>query len=80
MRRAQTCKILSLQTLEALSQFQELMLHYLMLILQQVKLTSKAHVDYEVPDDDGEECTYDVSLKYTQGTNNFTDIICYNHR
>ena len=39
------------------------------------QITSKAHVDYEVPDDDGEDRTYNVSLKYTQGTNNFTDII-----
>ena len=39
------------------------------------QITSKAHVDFEVPDDDGEDGTYNVSLKYTQGTNNFTDII-----
>ena len=39
------------------------------------QITSKAHVDYETPDDDGLDRTYNVSLKYTQGTNNFTDII-----
>ena len=39
------------------------------------QITSKAHVDYETPDDDGLDHTYNVSLKYTQGTNNFTDII-----
>ena len=39
------------------------------------QITSKAHVDFETPDDDGEDRTYNVSLKYTQGTNNFTDII-----
>ena len=39
------------------------------------QITSKAHVDFETPDDDGLDRTYNVSLKYTQGTNNFTDII-----
>ena len=39
------------------------------------QITSKAHVDFETPDDDGLDGTYNVSLLYTQGTNNFTDII-----
>ncbi len=39
------------------------------------QIKSKSHVDFEVPDDNGLDRTYEVSLKYTQGTNNFTDVI-----
>ena len=46
-----------------------------MLILQLGKSLQKLTLTMKVPDDDGEDRTYNVSLKYTQGTNNFTDII-----
>ena len=39
------------------------------------QIKSKSHVDFEIPDDNGLDRTYEVSLKYTQGTNNFTDVI-----